>query len=64
MKHTGEVDGQHTDTAYADARRADIAADQRLLEALYAADAAGELVNHDSSDACSLGTWHTGKCQP
>jgi hypothetical protein len=53
-----------TDTAFRDARSADIAADQRFLEELSAADADGALVTHDFDDACSLGVWHTGPCEP
>ena len=39
-------------------------ADQRFLEGLSAADADGALINHDFDDACSLGLWHTGPCEP
>lgn len=51
---------------YAEARRSQAAADQRLAQALRDADERGELVNHEwgSPDTCEYGSWHIGPCAP
>jgi hypothetical protein len=49
---------------YAEARRRDIAADLRFADQLDQAAAVGDFTSHNPGDACSLGLWHTGPCQP
>lgn len=64
MDHAAEFGSGDSGNVYAVARAADESADRRTREMLAAADAAGNLVTHEFDDACSLGLWHTGPCEP
>lgn len=54
--------GQPASDPYQEARRRDIEADRRRVEALNQAAAAGAVTSHEPGQACPLGLWHTGPC--
>jgi prolyl-tRNA editing enzyme YbaK/EbsC (Cys-tRNA(Pro) deacylase) len=49
-------------TSYAEARAAQIAADNAFAARLAELDEAGQLTTHDLGEACPAGLWHEGDC--